>query len=204
MIPDARSLLGAHLTTRRATAEGAEVQTVTLRITEVEAYAGTEDPASHAYRGPNARNAAMFGPPWHAYVYRHMGLHACMNVVLGNEGNPMAALIRAGEIVVGADVARERRLVKGAVRRPADLASGPGRLTVALGITVNDTAAPLDGTTGLLLTRHHPVPDANISSGPRVGVGSAREVAARFWITGDPTVSAYRAAPVNKQNHAHR
>lgn len=194
----ARGLLGSNLTTHRPDPAG-EVVTVTLRITEVEAYAGPDDPASHAYRGPNARNAAMFGPPWHAYVYRHMGLHTCFNIVVGEEGVATGVLVRAGEVIDGAEVARARRLVKGTVRRDVDLASGPARLTVALGITISDTGAPLDGSTGILLARHEPLPAAAISSGPRVGVGSARDVPARFWITGDPTVSTYKPAPRPKQ-----
>ncbi len=169
-----------------------------MRITEAEAYAGPDDPASHAFRGRTARNAAMFGPPGHAYVYRHMGLHACFNVVAGPEGVPTAVLIRAGEVIAGASVARERRLARGALRRECELASGPARLTVALGITLADTGAPLDGRAGLLLTLGEPLPDRLISAGPRVGVGSAREVRARFWITGDPTVSAYKPAPPPK------
>lgn len=191
----ARDLLGATLTTFR----GDPVKKVVLRITEVEAYAGSEDPASHAYGGLSQRNAAMFGPPEHAYVYRHMGLHTCFNVVVGPEGTPTGVLIRAGEVVEGAEVARARRLVKGAVRAETDLASGPARLTVALGIEVTDTGAPLDGSTGLLLQRGTPLPASAISAGPRVGVGSHREYPARVWIAGDPTVSAYKAAPPRKR-----
>ena len=194
----ARGLLGATITTRRPDVHG-DLATVTLRITEVEAYAGADDPASHAYRGPNARNAAMFGPPWHVYAYRHMGLHTCFNIVVGEEGVATGVLVRAGEVIEGAEVARARRLVKGAVRRDTDLASGPARLSVALAIIPADTGAPLDGSTGILLTRHDPVPEKRISAGPRVGVGSAREVPARFWITGDPTVSAYKPAPKPKR-----
>lgn len=194
----ARALLGARLTTLRPDLDG-EIAQVTVRITEVEAYAGPDDPASHAFRGPNARNAAMFGPPWHAYVYRHMGLHTCFNIVVGDEGVATGVLVRAGEVVEGAEVARARRLVKGAVRRDADLASGPARLTVALGITIADAGTPLDGSTGIRLVRGEPLPESAISSGPRVGVGSARDVPARFWITGDPTVSVYKAAPLPKR-----
>lgn len=202
VIPDAKRLLGAHLTTRRPGPESGEITPVTLRITEVEAYAGPDDPASHAYRGQTARNAAMFGPPGHAYVYRHMGLHVCFNVVVGEEGVAHAVLIRAGEIVEGAETAHARRVVKGVVRKPTDLAAGPARLTVALGITLDDTGAPLDGSAGILLEHRDPFPDSAISAGPRVGVGSAREVPARFWITGDPTVSRYQAAPLGKRRRS--
>ena len=200
MCLSAKQLLGATVTTFR----GDPASKVVLRITEVEAYAGGDDPASHAYRGPSARNAAMFGPPEHAYVYRHMGLHTCFNVVVGAEGVPTGVLVRAGEVIEGADVARQRRLVAGAVRKESELASGPARLTVALGITVADAGAPLDGSTGLWLQRGDPLPDSTISEGPRVGVGSARDVPARFWITGDPTVSLYKAAPASKHRRAKR
>lgn len=194
----ARRLLGSTITTERPDVNG-ETATVKLRITELEAYAGPDDPASHAYRGPSARNAAMFGPPWHAYVYWHMGLHACMNIVVGEEGVPTGVLVRAGEVFEGVEVARARRLVKGTIRWESELASGPARLTVALGISIADTGAPLDGSTGILLTPGQPLPAEMISAGPRVGVGSAREVHARFWITGDPTVSLYKAAPKPKR-----
>lgn len=200
MCLSAKQLLGATVTTFR----GDPASKVVLQITEVEAYAGGDDPASHAYRGPSARNAAMFGPPEHAYVYRHMGLHTCFNVVVGAEGVPTGVLVRAGEVIEGAGVARQRRLVAGAVRKESELASGPARLTVALGITVADAGAPLDGSTGLWLQRGDPLPDSTISEGPRVGVGSARDVPARFWITGDPTVSLYKAAPASKRRRVRR
>ncbi|MBO3130671.1 DNA-3-methyladenine glycosylase [Dermatophilus congolensis] len=189
VIPAARALLGATLSTDR---DGGRVS---LRITEVEAYAGEEDPASHAYRGPNSRNAAMFGPPWRAYVYRHMGLHTCFNIVVGKEGTPTGILIRAGEIIEGTALAHQRRSEKGRVRSPKELASGPARLTVALGINTADNNAPLDGSTGIQLRYGPHTPERKIATGPRVGVGSARETLARFWISGNPTVSTYKPAP---------
>ena len=134
----ARELLDGTLTTVR------DGEAVTLRITEVEAYGGGFDPASHAYRGPSARNAAMFGPPLHAYVYRHMGLHTCMNVVVGVDAMPTGVLIRAGEVIDGAEAARARRAAKGVTRSDLDLASGPARLTVALAITIADFGAYAD------------------------------------------------------------
>ena len=178
----ARALLNGTLTVDR---DGARV---TLRITEVEAYGGGFDPASHAFRGPSARNAAMFGPGQHAYVYRHMGLHTCFNVVVAVDGTPTGVLIRAGEVVEGLETARARRSAKGVTRRDTDLAAGPARLTVAMGITLPDAGAPLDGSTGLTLTPRVGE-EPRVAVGPRIGVGKATDFPLRFWIDGDPTVS---------------
>lgn len=178
----ARGLLGARLSVERDDGR------VTARITEVEAYGGGFDPGSHAYRGPSARNAAMFGPPLHAYVYRHMGLHTCFNVVVAVDGTPTGVLIRAGEIVEGVEVARARRSAKGRTRSDHDLAAGPARLTVALGITLADVGAPLDGSTGIALTPRLG-PEPTIASGTRIGLGKATDFPLRFWIKGDPSVS---------------
>lgn len=182
----ARALLGATLTTDR---DGA---VVALRITEVEAYGGGFDPASHAFRGPSARNAAMFGPEHHAYVYRHLGLHTCFNVVVAVDGTPTGVLIRAGEVVEGLDVARARRAATGVTRRDTDLAAGPARLSVALGIALADAGAPLDGSAGLTLSRRGGQ-EPRIAVGPRIGVGRAADFPLRFWIDGDPTVSRWAA-----------
>ncbi|GGM42224.1 putative 3-methyladenine DNA glycosylase [Micromonospora sonchi] len=164
---------------------------VRIRLTEVEAYAGTgEDPASHAHRGPTPRTKVMFGPPGYAYTYFVFGVHWCLNLVCGNEGEAAAVLLRAGEVVDGLDLARKRR---GEVP-DRDLARGPARLVVALGIdaTANGTSM-LDGSGPLLLTPPtRPVAPAAVSAGPRVGVAAAHDVPWRFWITGDPTVSTYR------------
>src|SRR6185437_14611330 len=127
----ARGLLGCLLT-----AGG-----VTVRLTEVEAYAGTgDDPASHAHRGRTRRNAIMFGPAGYTYVYFTYGMHWCMNVVCGVEGAASAVLLRAGSIVDGVEVARQRRP---AARRDADLARGPARLCSALGIDGSNYGAYL-------------------------------------------------------------
>src|SRR5437763_9908483 len=101
---------------------------VALRLTEVEAYAGGRDPASHAFRSRTARNAVMFGPGGHAYVYFTYGMHFCVNLVCGPDGAASAVLLRAGEVVSGVDTALVRR---GAVAR-RDLARGPARMTMAL------------------------------------------------------------------------
>jgi DNA-3-methyladenine glycosylase len=156
---------------------------VAVRIVEVEAYGGPDDPASHAHRGPGIKNAVMFGPPGHAYVYLSYGVHWCLNVVCHQAGAGGGILLRAGEVVQGLDEARTRR---GGHR---DLARGPGRLGQALGVTMADSGADL--RTGRL--RLVPPSDAaQVSTGPRVGVSKAANRHWRFWIEGDPFVSPYR------------
>ncbi|MFI7577007.1 DNA-3-methyladenine glycosylase [Micromonospora sp. NPDC049497] len=181
VVPAARGLLGCRLS-----AGG-----VTVRITEVEAYAGTAgDPASHAHRGRTPRNAVMFGPSGHAYVYFTYGMHWCVNVVTGPDGEASAVLLRAGEVVDGLDVARERRP---AVRRDVDLARGPARLCAALAIDRAAYGVDLLGDGPVRLRPAlGPVPDDAVAAGPRVGVTGAHDVPWRFWIDGHPTVSAYR------------
>ena len=109
---------------------------VAVALTEVEAYAGQADPASHAYRGSSRRNAVMFGEPGHAYVYFTYGMHFCVNLVCLPEGTASAVLLRAGTVVAGADLARRRRAAGRRSAGPADrdLARGPARLCQALGI----------------------------------------------------------------------
>ena len=108
---------------------------VTVRLTEVEAYAGTDDPGSHAYRGPTPRTEVMFGPPGHLYVYLSYGMHRCVNVVTGVAGRASAVLLRAGSVVRGAEQARARREAgRRTPVRDRDLARGPGVLTQALGL----------------------------------------------------------------------
>ena len=163
---------------------------VAVRITEVEAYAGESDPASHAYRGRTARNAVMFGPPGHAYVYRSYGIHNCINVVCRPEGISEAVLLRAGEVVDGVEVARKRSR---AGARDRDLARGPGRFTRALGIDMTHNGLDLCGPDGILRLLPGTPPDqAAISTGPRTGISSAMDIAWRFHVAGDPTVSPYR------------
>ena len=180
VVPAARGLLGCTLS-----AGG-----VTLRITEVEAYGGTSDPASHAYRGRTRRNAVMFGPAGYAYVYFTYGMHWCMNVVTGPEGEAAAVLLRAGEVIGGLDVARARRP---AVRRDADLARGPARLCATLGLDGSAYGQYLlaDGPVRLA-PPPTPVSATDIAAGPRVGVADGKDVPWRCWIAGHPTVSAYR------------
>ncbi|HEY0217513.1 MAG TPA: DNA-3-methyladenine glycosylase [Cellulomonas sp.] len=189
----AADLLGAHLTAR------SEEGDVTVRLTEVEAYAGETDPGSHAFRGRTARNAVMFGEPGRLYVYRHLGLHHCVNVVTGQSGTPSAVLLRAGEVVEGVDLARARRAQAGVVDSDRQIARGPARLAVALGLTMDANGADVTETGDRVVLHRTPgaVTPAYVT-GPRVGVagpgGDAADYPWRFWITGDPTVSAFRPA----------
>jgi DNA-3-methyladenine glycosylase len=177
----ARTMLGWRLT-----ANG-----VVVRLTEVEAYSGLgADPASHAHRGRTPRNAIMFGPAGFLYVYQIYGMYQCINIVCGEEGVAAAVLLRAGEVVEGVETARDRS--RGA-KRDRDLAAGPGKLTRALGIGKADYGTSVvDGTGPLTITPPSGTGEPTIEAGPRVGVTSAHDVAWRFWIKGDPTVSAYR------------
>ncbi|MEU6221591.1 DNA-3-methyladenine glycosylase [Streptomyces sp. NPDC047022] len=182
----APKLLGAILT--HETPEG----TVSITITETEAYSGSADPASHAYRGRTPRNAVMFGPAGHLYVYRSHGLHWCANIVTGADGIATAVLIRAGRVIEGEDLARERR--GGKVESPR-LARGPGNFCQALGITAEHNGTDLLTGASVALSEGEPVPAALIRVGPRVGVSKAHDWQHRFYLAGDPTVSAYRLSP---------
>jgi DNA-3-methyladenine glycosylase len=171
---------------------------VAVTLTEVEAYAGQADPASHAYRGPTRRNAVMFGEPGHAYVYFTYGMHFCVNLVCLPEGTASAVLLRAGAVVAGADLARRRRAATRSARAgpsDRDLARGPARLCQALGIdrTLDGTDVCDPGSVLRVRRGSAAVPPGAICHGPRVGVSRAADEPWRFWIAGDPTVSAYRA-----------
>jgi DNA-3-methyladenine glycosylase len=196
----ASGLLGCVL--EHETADGL----VAVMLTEVEAYEGRVDPASHAYRGRTARNAVMFGPAGHAYVYFTYGMHFCVNVVCMPAGTASAVLLRAGKVIAGEELARRRR----SARSQRDLARGPARLCQALGID-----RKLDGADlcipGSPLRLRAPVgaPPAGergggadaalrsgekavVRTGPRVGVREGADVPWRFWLDGEPTVSVYR------------
>jgi DNA-3-methyladenine glycosylase len=195
----APALLGCVL--EHETAEGL----VAVELTEVEAYTGATDPASHAYRGRTDRNAVMFGPAGHAYVYFTYGMHFCVNVVCQPSGDASAVLLRAGRVVAGESLARRRR----GQRRPVaagpdgmpvlmparDLARGPARPCQALAITRIQNGADLcvpASPLRLLPGDGRMAGEPAISTGPRVGVTAAAETPWRFWLAGDPTVSAYR------------
>jgi DNA-3-methyladenine glycosylase len=167
---------------------------VTVRLTEVEAYGGVgEDPASHAYRGRTPRNTVMFGPSGVLYVYFVFGMHWCLNVVTGPPGSPSAVLLRAAEVVDGQDLARVRRTGPGVPLRDRDLARGPARLATALGVDGTATGTSLlDGTGPVRLLPAASGVRGPIATGPRVGVAAAADVPWRFWLGGEPSVSAYR------------
>lgn len=161
---------------------------VAVRLTEVEAYDGPNDPGSHAYRGMTARNAVMFGPAGHLYVYFTYGMHYCCNVSCGPEGHPSAVLLRAGEVVEGLDTVRARRPRS----TDRDLARGPARLCQALGIDRADNGTDL--AAGPIRLEPAPRPEQRVATGPRVGLREAADRPWRFWVDGEPTVSRYVAA----------
>jgi DNA-3-methyladenine glycosylase len=165
---------------------------VAVRITEVEAYDGPDDPGSHSFNGRTDRNAVMFGPPGRLYVYFTYGMHFCCNVVVGPEGIPSAVLLRAGEVVDGVGPARDRR---GSTDR--DLARGPARLCQALGLDLTHNGTDL--TSGRLTLDLGSPYSGLVRTGPRVGLRKAADRPWRFWVDGDPTVSAYRPAAVRRR-----
>jgi len=174
---------------------------VAVRLTEVEAYDGPNDPGSHAYRGRTARNEVMFGTPGHVYVYFTYGMHYCANFVCGPGGHPSAVLLRAGEVVEGIEIARARRSNAASDR---ELARGPARLVTALGLGPSDNGADACGEGTISVLRGveddgnpglgQGVSPERIRTGPRVGLSAAPDWPWRFWLDGDPTVSVYRPA----------
>ncbi|MDT0412336.1 MULTISPECIES: DNA-3-methyladenine glycosylase [Streptomyces] len=177
---------------------------IVLRLTEVEAYAGEADPGSHAYRGRTARNAVMYGPPGHAYVYFTYGMWHCLNVVCGPEGLASGILLRAGEVVEGADIARLRRPT---ARRDHELAKGPARLATALGVDRALDGTDLCGPEGepLRLLAGTPAPEPLLRNGPRTGVSGEGGVHPwRYWIDGEQSVSPYRAHTPRRRTGAVR
>ncbi len=184
MLPAAVRLLGCVV--EADTPDG----TVAVRLVEVEAYRGADDPASHSFRGRTPRNGVMFGPAGHLYVYFVYGMHFCANISCRGDGEPGAVLLRAGEVVSDPGVAHVRRPT---ARRAADLARGPARLASLLGlgrdhngVDVTSPASPVR------LIAAPPVDPALVRSGPRVGVAAAHDLPWRFWLDGSPAVSAYR------------
>ena len=162
---------------------------VAVRLSEVEAYRGVgEDPGSHAFRGKTRRNAVMFGEAAHLYAYFTYGMHTCLNVVAGRSGESAGVLLRGGTVVEGLELARARR--PGASDR--DLARGPARLAVAMGVPLSAGGSDLLAPPFALEVPTEPIAAAQ---GPRTGISGAGGGAAfpwRFWIPGEPGVSPYR------------
>ncbi len=172
-----RELLGARLVRK------IDGQLLIARIVETEAYLGEDDPASHASMGRTPRNAVMFGPPGHAYVYFTYGMHHCMNVVTGIEGVASAVLLRAAEPLEGLGLMRERRKLE----RAELLLSGPARLAQAFGLSREHTGS--DMTRGELVIREGPKPAEKVRTSPRIGIRKAVEKPWRFYLEGNPHVS---------------
>ena len=154
-------------------------------VVEVEAY-DRHDPASHGYRGQTRRNAAMFGPPGHAYVYRSYGIHWCLNLVCDREGEPSAVLVRALEPTRGLETMAERR----GTDRERLLLSGPGRLCQGLGVTGEHDGSALDAPPFELRAR---ATAPEIVTAPRIGISRAAELPWRYLVAGSRFVS--RQAP---------
>lgn len=173
----ARDLLGCILVTRRDGIRTAG------RIVETEAYLGPEDAASHAAFRPSS-HALFFGEGGHAYVFLNYGVHCCLNAIAGPAGEPGCVLLRAVEPLDGVATMARRRGVPASARR---LASGPGNLTRAFGVTLRDSGADL--TSGSLVIEPRDRAPGAIAAGPRIGITRAVERPLRFWVEGDPHVS---------------
>jgi DNA-3-methyladenine glycosylase len=177
-------LLGAVLVSRVGGAE------VAVRLTEVEAYEGPDDPASHAFRGLTPRTAVMFGPPGHLYCYFSYGMHWCANIVCADDGRASAVLLRAGEVVRGSEIAWTRRP---AAKSPRDLARGPARLASCLGLGLTHNGVDLCDPASTVQLESLPRRRASgVQTGPRVGIAAATERPWRFWLPDEPTVSVFR------------
>jgi len=175
----ARDLLGAILECK--TSDGIAAG----RIVETEAYLGEHDLACHAAVGRTSRTAPLYGPPGIAYVYLIYGMYWCFNAVTRAEHEPSAVLVRAIEPVRGIDLMRHRRPK---VRRDADLTNGPGKLCLALGIDASHNWKSLDRPP-LVIRLGEPVPDAQISVSPRIGITQSADWPLRWFVTDNPYVS---------------
>jgi DNA-3-methyladenine glycosylase len=175
----ARDLIGCVV--RHTTVDGA----IAAVIVETEAYVGPDDPASHAFAGRTRRNAAMWGPPGHAYIYRSYGIHWLLNAVTEDEGFPAAVLLRAGAPLVGETLLATR--CPG--QRPRDWLVGPGRLSLGLGLTGTSNGMAL--TSGpLQISRGTALPDSAVRVSGRIGVSRGADRPWRFFLAGHPRVSA--------------
>jgi DNA-3-methyladenine glycosylase len=190
-------LLGTVLA--RTTADG----TVAIRLTEVEAYGGERDPGAHAFRGRTARTASMFGEAGHVYCYFTYGMHHAVNLVTGRAGQPYGCLVRAGEVIVGAGLARARRETKPRTKplREWELARGPACVAQSLSATrLNDGDDLFGGQWSVWLPETRPA--LEYETGPRVGLsgpsGDGLAFPWRYWLPGEPSVSSYKAAAPRK------
>ena len=157
------------------------------RIVEVEAYAGGDDPAAHSFRGKTARNATMFGPAGHLYVYFTYGMHWGSNAVCGEVGEGVGVLLRAAQPLQGLDL---MYALRPAAKRPVDLANGPGKLSQAFGINrEHDGADLVSGDRGIRIVSDGTPPPATPGQGPRVGISKAVDLPWRWWVAGNPCVS---------------
>jgi len=158
-----------------------------VRIVEVEAYRGADDPGSHAYRGPTPRTTTMFGPPGHLYVYFTYGMHWCANVVCGRDGAAGAVLLRAGEPVAGLEAIRSARP---RARRDRDLTSGPARLCQALGIDGTfDGADLVRADRGVTLSTDGSDLPTDAATSTRIGLSAGADLPWRWYLPGHPHVS---------------
>ena len=171
----------SHVVARQLIGVTVLVDGVGGRIVETEAY-DRLDPASHTYGGLTPRNAAMFGPPAHAYVYRSYGIHWCLNFVCREPGHGAGVLIRAIEPLAGIDTMRERR----GVASLRQLCSGPGKVCQALGVSHLHNRLALDAPPFMLLAREA---DVTVQAGPRIGISRAMETPWRFVLAGSPYLS---------------
>jgi DNA-3-methyladenine glycosylase len=182
----ARLLLGCELVADTADGE------LRVRVVEVEAYRGQDDPGSHCFRGRTPRNAVMWGPAGHLYVYFVYGMHFCANVVALDEGRAGAVLLRAGEVLSDPGVAHVRRPT--ARGRDAELARGPARLCTLLGVGREHNGVDvLDPASPVRLEPGERVPDDAVRTGPRVGVAAGQQRPWRLWVAGSPAVTPYKA-----------
>jgi DNA-3-methyladenine glycosylase len=185
----ARLLLGCELVSDTDDGE------VRVRLVEVEAYRGEDDPGSHCYRGRTPRNAVMWGPAGHLYVYFVYGMHFCANIVALEDGRPGAVLLRAGEVLSDPGVAHVRRPT--ARGRDAELGRGPARLCTLLGIGRERNGVDVvDPASPVRLEPGERVPDAAVRTGPRVGVAAGQERPWRLWVAGSRAVTPYKAGRV--------
>lgn len=172
------------------------------RIVEVEAYGGHEDAAAHTYRGKTARNATMFGEAGHLYVYFTYGMHWGSNAVCGEEGEGLGVLLRAAEPLQGLDTMRASRP---AARRDIDLASGPGKLSQAFGITrAFDGADLVERDAGITVVCDGMPPPTHPVVGPRVGISRAVDYPWRWHVPGNAHVSRTRSGAAATRSRAPR